>query len=62
MLILIQHLPEWVPQFLVAALQTLELTAASFMIAVVVGVAVALLRRVYAPGLRDIAHLQMGSP
>jgi His/Glu/Gln/Arg/opine family amino acid ABC transporter permease subunit len=45
MLILIEHLPEWVPQFLVAALQTLELTVASFAIAIVVGVAVALLRR-----------------
>ncbi len=42
---LIGHLPEWLPQFFVAALQTLELTAASFVIAVIVGVAVALLRR-----------------
>jgi His/Glu/Gln/Arg/opine family amino acid ABC transporter permease subunit len=45
MMILIQHLPEWVPQFFVAALQTLELTVVSFIIAVIVGVAVALLRR-----------------
>jgi His/Glu/Gln/Arg/opine family amino acid ABC transporter permease subunit len=45
MLTLIQHLPEWVPQFLVAALQTLELTVVSFLIAIIVGVAVALLRR-----------------
>jgi His/Glu/Gln/Arg/opine family amino acid ABC transporter permease subunit len=42
---LINHLPEWLPQFVVAALQTLELTAVSFVIAVFVGVAVALLRR-----------------
>jgi His/Glu/Gln/Arg/opine family amino acid ABC transporter permease subunit len=42
---LIKHLPEWLPQFVVAALQTLELTAVSFVIAIFVGVAVALLRR-----------------
>jgi His/Glu/Gln/Arg/opine family amino acid ABC transporter permease subunit len=41
----IQHLPEWFPQFLVATVQTLELTVVSFMIAVFVGAIVALLRR-----------------
>jgi His/Glu/Gln/Arg/opine family amino acid ABC transporter permease subunit len=45
MMVLIQHLPEWVPQFFVAALQTLELTVVSFIIAVIVGITVALLRR-----------------
>jgi His/Glu/Gln/Arg/opine family amino acid ABC transporter permease subunit len=45
MQILIRHLPEWLPQFFAAALQTLELTVVSFLIAVFVGIAVALLRR-----------------
>jgi His/Glu/Gln/Arg/opine family amino acid ABC transporter permease subunit len=45
MVVLVQHLPEWVPQFLAAALQTLALTIVSFIIAVLVGIAVALLRR-----------------
>src|ERR1700753_1652086 len=49
---LIQNLPAWIPQFLAAALQTLELTVVSFVIAIFVGVVVALLRRIHFPPLR----------
>jgi His/Glu/Gln/Arg/opine family amino acid ABC transporter permease subunit len=41
---LLENLPEWGPQMLAAALQTLQLTAASFVIAMVVGAVVALAR------------------
>lgn len=47
---LIDNLPAWVPQFFWASLQTLELTAASFVVAVIIGIIVALLRRMpFAP-------------
>lgn len=42
---LLENLPEWLPQFLWASLQTLELTAVSFVLAVLIGIVVALLRR-----------------
>jgi len=38
------HLDEWLPELLVACLQTLYLTAAAFVIAILCGMAVALLR------------------
>ena len=41
---LIEGLPDWLPQLLWAALQTLQMTALSFLVAVPVGVAVVLLR------------------
>jgi His/Glu/Gln/Arg/opine family amino acid ABC transporter permease subunit len=41
---MVDHLPEWFPQLLVAAVQTIELTAASFVVAIAVGIVVALLR------------------
>jgi His/Glu/Gln/Arg/opine family amino acid ABC transporter permease subunit len=41
---LIEGLPDWLPQLLVAAVQTLELTALSFLVAVPVGIVVVLLR------------------
>jgi His/Glu/Gln/Arg/opine family amino acid ABC transporter permease subunit len=41
---LLENLPEWGPQMLVAAFQTLQLTAASFVIAMLVGAVVALAR------------------
>jgi len=42
---LIDNLPDWIPQFLWASLQTLQLTAAAFVLAVIIGIIVALLRR-----------------
>ena len=39
-----ENLPDWGPQMLLAAVQTLELTATSFILAVLVGAAIALLR------------------
>jgi len=39
-----ENLPDWGPQMLVAAVQTLKLTAASFVLAVAFGIVVALLR------------------
>jgi His/Glu/Gln/Arg/opine family amino acid ABC transporter permease subunit len=39
-----ENLPDWGPQMLLAALQTLKLTAASFVLAVAFGIVVALLR------------------
>ncbi len=41
---LLLNLPDWTPQLLAAALQTLQLTGASFIVAVIVGIIVALLR------------------
>ncbi len=41
---MVDHLPEWLPQLLAAAVQTIELTAASFVVAIAVGIVVALLR------------------
>lgn len=41
---MLEHLPEWGPQMLAAALQTLEMTAVTFVVAVLVGIIVALLR------------------
>src|SRR3712207_2530399 len=41
---LIDNLPEWGPQMLAAALQTLQLTLASFAIAMAIGAVVALTR------------------
>ena len=41
---LIEGLPDWLPQLLWAALQTLQLTALSFLVAVPVGIIVVLLR------------------
>jgi His/Glu/Gln/Arg/opine family amino acid ABC transporter permease subunit len=59
---LIDHLPEWVPQFLWASLQTLELTAASFVLAVIVGIVVALLRRTHLAPIRwaMVAFVEVG--
>jgi polar amino acid transport system permease protein len=59
---LIDNLPEWVPQFLWASLQTLELTAASFVLAVLVGIIVALLRRTHFAPMRwaMIAFVEVG--
>lgn len=59
---LISHLPAWVPQLLIASLQTLELTACAFAIAVALGIAVALLRRLDLPPLRWllIAYVEIG--
>jgi His/Glu/Gln/Arg/opine family amino acid ABC transporter permease subunit len=44
---LIDNLPEWIPQFLWASLQTLQLTATAFVLAVIIGIIVALLRRTH---------------
>jgi His/Glu/Gln/Arg/opine family amino acid ABC transporter permease subunit len=41
---LLENLPDWGPELLAAALQTLQLTAASFVIAMLVGAVVALAR------------------
>ncbi|CAN5200243.1 amino acid ABC transporter permease [soil metagenome] len=41
---LIEGFPEWMPQLLLAALQTLEMTAFSFLVAVPVGIIVVMLR------------------
>jgi polar amino acid transport system permease protein len=54
---LIENLPEWGPQMLAAALQTLQLTAASFLFATVAGVIVALARTSRFATLRWIAIL-----
>jgi His/Glu/Gln/Arg/opine family amino acid ABC transporter permease subunit len=60
--LLIAHLPEWVPQFLAASLQTLELTLAAFVLAVIVGIAVALLRRTHIAPIRwaMVAFVEVG--
>ena len=50
--LLIENLPEWVPQFLWASLQTLQLTLASFVLAVIIGIVVALLRRTHIAPIR----------
>jgi polar amino acid transport system permease protein len=52
---LVENLPEWLPQLLVACGETLQLTAASFVIAAAGGVLVALLRRSGSPVLRAAA-------
>ena len=49
------NLPDWGPQMLSAALQTLELTGASLVVALLVGAVVALLRTAPAPPLRWLA-------
>jgi len=54
---LIENLPDWGPQMLAAALQTLQLTAASFLLAIVIGAIVALARTSRFPALRWIAIL-----
>ena len=41
---LLENLPEWGPQMLAAALQTLQLTLASFLVAMLIGAVVALAR------------------
>lgn len=60
--LLIDNLPEWVPQFLWASLQTLQLTAVSFVLAVIVGIVVALLRRMHFAPIRwaMIAFVEVG--
>ena len=42
---MVENLPEWLPQLLVACGETLKLTLVSFVLAAVGGVLVALLRR-----------------
>jgi His/Glu/Gln/Arg/opine family amino acid ABC transporter permease subunit len=50
-----ENLPDWGPQMLVAAVQTLKLTAASFTLAVVFGIIVALLRLSHLAPVRWLA-------
>ena len=52
---LVQHLPEWLPQLLVACGETLQLTVVSFLLAIVGGVVVALARRSGSTALRATA-------
>lgn len=54
---LFANLPEWGPQMLAAALQTLQLTAVSFLLAVLIGAIVALARTSRFPVLRWVAIL-----
>jgi His/Glu/Gln/Arg/opine family amino acid ABC transporter permease subunit len=60
--LLIENLPEWVPQFFWASLQTLQLTLASFALAVIVGIVVALLRRTHVVPIRwaMVAFVEVG--
>ena len=60
--LLIENLPEWVPQFLWASLQTLQLTLASFVLAVIIGIVVALLRRTLIAPIRwaMVAFVEVG--
>ena len=60
--LLIENLPEWVPQFFWAALQTLKLTLASFVLAVIIGIVVALLRRTHIAPIRwlMVAFVEVG--
>lgn len=60
--LLIENLPEWVPQFLWASLQTLQLTLAAFVLAVLIGIAVALLRRTRVAPIRwaMVAFVEVG--
>jgi His/Glu/Gln/Arg/opine family amino acid ABC transporter permease subunit len=60
--LLIENLPEWVPQFFWASLQTLQLTLASFALAVIVGIVVALLRRTHVAPIRwaMVAFVEVG--
>jgi His/Glu/Gln/Arg/opine family amino acid ABC transporter permease subunit len=57
-----ENLPDWGPQLLAAALQTLQLTAASFLVAVLFGIAAALLRLSPARPLRwaAIVFIEVG--
>src|SRR5215468_9141672 len=57
-----ENLPDWGPQMLLAAIQTLELTAASFVLAVLVGAAIALLRLSHHLPLRwfAVAFIEVG--
>src|SRR3954447_19672263 len=54
---LLEHLPDWGPQMFAAALQTLQMTAASFLFAAVAGVIVALARTSRFASFRWIAIL-----
>lgn len=60
--LLIENLPEWVPQFLWASLQTLQLTLAAFVLAVIIGIIVALLRRTHVAPIRwvMVAFVEIG--
>jgi His/Glu/Gln/Arg/opine family amino acid ABC transporter permease subunit len=60
--LLIENLPEWVPQFFWASLQTLQLTLASFVLAVIIGIIVALLRRTHIAPIRwtMVAFVEVG--
>ena len=60
--LLIDNLPEWVPQFLWASLQTLQLTLAAFVLAVIVGIVVVLLRRTHIAPIRwaMVAFVEVG--
>jgi His/Glu/Gln/Arg/opine family amino acid ABC transporter permease subunit len=60
--LLIENLPEWVPQFLWASLRTLQLTLAAFVLAVLIGIAVALLRRTRVAPIRwaMVAFVEVG--
>jgi His/Glu/Gln/Arg/opine family amino acid ABC transporter permease subunit len=57
-----ENLPDWGPQMLLAAVQTLELTASSFLLAVLLGAAVALLRLSHHLPLRwlAVAFIEVG--
>jgi polar amino acid transport system permease protein len=57
-----ENLPDWGPQLLAAALQTLELTACSFVFAVLLGAVIALLRLSHRMPLRlsAIAFIEVG--
>jgi His/Glu/Gln/Arg/opine family amino acid ABC transporter permease subunit len=59
---LVANLPEWGPQMLAAALQTLQLTFASFIIAMAVGAVVALTRTSRSAALRwvSIVFIEVG--
>jgi His/Glu/Gln/Arg/opine family amino acid ABC transporter permease subunit len=50
-----ENLPDWGPQMLVAAVQTLKLTSASFVLAVAFGIVVALLRLSHLAPVRWLA-------
>lgn len=57
-----ENLPDWGPQMVLAAVQTLELTATSFILAVLVGAAIALLRLSHRLPLRwfAVAFIEVG--
>jgi His/Glu/Gln/Arg/opine family amino acid ABC transporter permease subunit len=60
--LLIENLPEWLPEFFWASLQTLQLTLAAFVLAVIIGIVVALLRRTHVAPIRwaMVAFVEIG--